>query len=352
MRNSDHVKMDDTAPDGRAPVLVTHWVHNEVLGLLEEFCRPVAPSRNEGVWDPRTIASRHDAQGLMVCMADHVDEELLDAMPQLRVVAAVLKGYDNIDVAACTRRGVWVTALEDLLTTPTAELVIGLMVSVMRRVREGDAVVRSGKFRGWRPDLYGHGLAGATVGLVGMGRLGRAVARRLEAFDAQVVYYDPYSNSAAELTGGGRVTLSELLAESDVVVPLVPLTSDTHHLLGHDAFAAMREGAYVVNVGRGSVVDESAAADALESGHLSGYAADVFAFEDWSCPSRPRDISPRLLEHPSTVFTPHLGSAVDGVRKQMGLAAGEQMRQALAGQRPDGAVNTVASLDRGTRGGM
>src|SRR3954469_1867085 len=158
--------------DRRPPVGVTHWVHEEGLDRLGALSRPLAPSREEGLWDRDAIARHGRAEGLMVCMADRIDEELLARFPRLRVVAGVLKGHDNIDIAACTRRGVWVTVLPDLLTAPTAELVIGLMVAVMRRVREGDALVRSGGFRGWRPRLYGRGLAGATVGLIGMGRLG------------------------------------------------------------------------------------------------------------------------------------------------------------------------------------
>jgi phosphonate dehydrogenase len=333
---------------GRGPlVVVTHWVHQEVLDRLGAFCRPLAPVQEESVWDRDTISRQGGAEGLMVCMADRIDEELLADFPRLRVVAGVLKGYDNIDVAACTRRGVWVTALADLLTAPTAELVVGLMVALMRRVREGDALVRSGGFRGWRPRLYGRGLSGATVGLIGLGQLGRAVARRVQAFDARLVYCDPRPDAGAGIPGVERLALGELLAVSDVVVPLVPLTAGTHHLLGRDALAALRPGAIVVNAGRGSLVDEEAVAAALEDGRLGGYAADVFAFEDRRCPSRPRRISPRLLAHPATLFTPHLGSAVDDVRRQMGLAAAEQVRQALAGERPDGAVNTVPSAPPG-----
>jgi phosphonate dehydrogenase len=328
-------------------VVVTHWVHREVLDRLRGFCRPLAPSREEGVWDRDAIGGQREAAGLMVCMADRVDEHLLEKLPRLRVVAGVLKGCDNIDVTACTRRGVWVTVLEDLLTAPTAELAVGLMVAVTRRVREGDALVRSGGFRGWRPRLYGRGLAGSTVGLVGMGQLGRAVACRVQAFGARVVYCDPQPGAGAP--GADRLALGELLAVSDMVVPLVPLTAGTHHLLGREALAALRPGAFVVNAGRGSVVDEEAVATALEDGRLGGYAADVFAFEDWSCPGRPRGIPPRLLAHPATVFTPHLGSAVDDVRRQMGLAAAGQVRQALAGQRPDGAVNAVTAAPRAAR---
>jgi phosphonate dehydrogenase len=332
-------------------VVVTHWVHQEVLERLGEFCRPLAPSREEGIWDRETVGRQREAQGLMVCMADQIDEEMLASVPRLRVVAGVLKGHDNIDVAACARHGVWVTVLPDLLTAPTAELVVGLLVAVMRRLREGDAQVRSGGFRGWRPQLYGRGLDGATVGLVGMGQLGQAVARRVQAFDARVVYCDPRPDAGAETAAAERLALGDLLAVSDVVVPLVPLTADTHHLLDGDALAALRPGTFVVNAGRGSVVDEEAVAAALEEGRLGGYAADVFAFEDWSHPSRPRRIPPRLLAHPATVFTPHLGSAVDDVRRRMGLAAAGQVGQALAGQRPDGAVDAVpAAPPRGRTG--
>src|SRR5919197_2841618 len=204
------------------------------------------------------MVGRHrEARGLMVCMADRVDEELLARFPRLLVVAGVLKGSDNIDVAACARRGVWVTVLDDLLTAPTAELVVGLMVAVMRRVREGDELVRSGGFRGWRPYLYGRGLAGAAVGLVGKGRLGQAVAQRVQAFDARVVYCDPRTDARAvtPVTPGTpapeRVALDELLAVSDVVVPLVPLTPDTHHLLDGEALAALRPGTFVSTPGGG-----------------------------------------------------------------------------------------------------
>ncbi len=325
-------------------VVVTHWVHPEVAARLAEFCRPVVPSREEGVWPGAQVRARaRDAAGLVVCMADCVDEQLLSACPRLRVVSGMLKGHDNLDVPACTRRGVWVTVLPDLLTAPTAELAVGLMLAVMRRITEGDAHVRGGRFAGWRPQFYGAGLAGATVGIIGMGRLGQAVARRVQAFDARVLYCDPQPlpETCARALGARRVALPELLKGSDVVVPLVPLWGSTGHLLGAEELGLLRPGAFVVNAGRGSVVDEQAVAAALEAGRLGGYAADVFAFEDWRCPHRPVSIPERLLAHPRTVFTPHLGSAVDDVRREMGLAVAAQVRQALAGQRPDGAVNEL-----------
>lgn len=332
---------------GHGPqVVVTHWVHPEAVARLAEFCEPLVPSREEGVWTRAQLCARaRDAAGLVVCMADRVDEQLLGACPRLCIVAGVLKGHDNIDVAACTRRRVWVTVLPDLLTAPTAELVVGLMLAVMRRIVEGDAHVRGGRFAGWRPVFYGASLDGATVGIIGMGRLGRAVARRVRAFDARVLYVDrePLPGPREGELGARRVQLPELLAASDVVVPLVPLGESTRHLLGAGALGQLRPGAFVVNAGRGSVVDEEAVAAALEAERLGGYAADVFAFEDHRSPHRPSGIPERLLAHPRTVFTPHLGSAVDEARRDMGLAVAAQVRQALAGLRPDGAVNEIGS---------
>jgi phosphonate dehydrogenase len=168
-----------------------------------------------------------------------------------------------------------------------------------------------------------------------------AVAARLRPFGTRIVYYDarPLPPDAESELAATRLGLGDLLDVSDAVVAALPLTADTRRLFGAPALAAMRPGAFLVNVGRGSVVDEDAVADALEQGRLGGYAADVFAMEDWALPDRPRHIPPRLLSHPRTLFTPHLGSAVGSVRRQMSLEAARQVRQALAGQRPDHAVN-------------
>lgn len=332
-------------------VVVTHWVHAEVTARLAEFCRPVTPSREQGVWPRAEVLARaREADGLVVCMADRVDAELLAACPRLRVVGGVFKGHDTIDLAACVRRGVQVTVLPELLTAPTAELVVGLTLALRRRVVEGDAWVRSGRHAGWRPRFYGSGLAGATVGIIGMGRIGRAVATRLLGFDARLVYSDPIPlpGPEARRLGARRVWLPELLAGSDVVVPLVPLTEDTRHLLDAEALGRMRPGACVVNSSRGSVVDENAVAEALRDGRLGGYAADVFAFEDTAPEAPSIGVPPGLLAHPRTVLTPHLGSAVDDVRREMGLAAAEQVRAALAGNRPEGAITPAPRRTEGT----
>jgi phosphonate dehydrogenase len=312
-----------------------------VAGYLASFCDPVLPADRE-VWPRSRVAElAADARGLIVCMADRVDEAFLAGCPRLRVVSATLKGYDNFDADACARHGTWLTVLPDLLTAPAAELAVGLTIGIMRRVGEADRHVRSGAFAGWRPRFYGSGLAGATAGIVGMGQVGQAAAAALAAFGTRIVYHDPRSLTAGATRRlrATRLGLSDLLAGSDVVLLLLPLTAATRRLLGAPELALMRPGAFLVNLGRGSVVDEDAVAGALESGRLGGYAADVFAMEDWALPGRPASIPPRLLAQPRTLFTPHLGSAVDDVRRQMSLEAARQVRQVLEGQRPDHAVN-------------
>jgi phosphonate dehydrogenase len=326
----------------RPRVVVTHWVHPEVTALLAEFSDPVGPDRDTGAWPAaRVLELAAGAEGLIACMADRVDGAFLDRCPRLRIVAATLKGYDNFDAAACARRGVWLTTVPDTIVGPTAELAAGLVIGIMRRVGEGDRAVRGGDFAGWRPQLYGTGLAGANVGIVGMGALGRAIAARLRAFGAHIAYCDerPLPPAEEARLEAARFGLEDVMAGSDVIVVALPLGGGTAGLLGRDLLRRARPGAFLVNVGRGSVVDEEAVADALADGRLGGYAADVFAMEDWARPGRPPRIPARLLAHPRTLFTPHLGSAVDDVRRQMSLQSARQVRQALAGQRPANAVD-------------
>lgn len=327
----------------QARVVVTHWVHSEVREYLAEFCDPVIPARHE-VWSQSQVAAlAADADGLITCMADSIDEAFLAGCRRLRVVSATLKGYDNFDAEACTRHGIWLATVPGPLIAPTAELAVGLMIGLMRKVPAGDALVRDGKFAGWRPQLYGASLGGAAVGIVGMGQLGQAIARRLAGFEASLSYYDekPISPEDEQALGVLNLGLEQLAERSDVLVSALPLTSRTRHLIGASLIRRMRRTAFVVNVGRGSVVDEEAIASALEDDRLAGYAADVFAMEDWMFPNRPVSIPDRLLRSSRTLFTPHLGSAVDDIRRQMSLQAARQVRQALNGKRPDNAINSL-----------
>jgi phosphonate dehydrogenase len=331
-------------PSQRPRVLVTHWVHPPVIDFLAQRFEVVAnPERS--TWSRERVrgeASRCEA--MMAFMPDTVDEDFLAACPRLKIVAAALKGPDNFDIAACTRRGVWFTLVPDLLTVPTAELGVALLLGLTRRVLEGDDHIRSGSFAGWRPELYGAGLAGRTVGIIGMGAVGRALAVRLAAFGLRILYADPRPADFSSGVEARRCERAEVIAGSDFLFPLTHLNAATLHMIDAAALASMRRGAYLVNIGRGSLVDEAAVAASIAAGHLAGYAADVFEMEDWALQTRPRVIHPQLLaDRCRTLFTPHIGSAVDEVRQAIAMEAAINIVEALEGRRPHGAINEVAS---------
>jgi phosphonate dehydrogenase len=276
------------------------------------------------------------AQALMGFMTERVDAALLTASPRLRIVAAALKGSDNYDAKACTDAGVWLSVVPDLLTAPTAELAVALAIGLARHMRQGDALVRSGGFGGWRPQLYGRGLEGSTVAVLGLGALGGAICARLRPFGCRLVGMDRH---ARELEGVERLPLDDALAAADFVIVALPLTPETRRLVDSRRIARAPRGALWVNVGRGSVVDEDAMAEALQSGQAGGYAADVFAFEDWADPGRPYNVSFALRARTNTLFTPHLGSAVAAVRLAIEHRAADNILAVLAGGDPPDAVN-------------
>ena len=281
------------------------------------------------------------ADAVITFMPDCFTAGILERCPKLRLISCALKGYDNFDIAACTCRGITVTVVEDLLTVPTAELAVGLIISLARNLMASDRLVRSGNFRGWRPVLYGAGLAGSSVGLLGMGRIGRAIAERLKPFDCTLLYWDR-NRVAPELEvklGIRPADWEELLERSDYVVLALPLTAETTHLIDRKALALMKPGAYLVNPARGSLVDEAAVAEALASGHLGGYAADVFEFEDWARSDRPSTVHPALIKATDrTIFTPHLGSGVRNVRLAIELQAAQNVLDFFSGKEPRGIV--------------
>lgn len=324
----------------RPRVVVSSQVFPETLARLSDTCELDANPGPEP-WPADELQRRCAAAvALLAFMTDRVDAAFLAGCQRLRIVACALKGADNFDAAACADAGVWLTLAPDLLTEPTAELALGLMLALGRNIVPGDRLVRSGAFRGWRPTLYGAGLQGATVGIAGAGRVGQAIARRLPGFlPGRVLLHDRDAAAMEAVTGAEPVAWAPLLAASERLFLALPLTNETRHVLNGAALAALPAGALVVNVGRGSVVDEAAIASALDDGRLGGYAADVFAMEDWALPDRPSTISTSLRAHPRTVFTPHLGSAVVESRRAIELAAADSILQALAGAVPQGAVN-------------
>jgi glyoxylate reductase len=278
-------------------------------------------------WTPVARCDLSDAHALVCLLLDRVDAATIARAPKLRVIANCAVGYDNIDVAAATAAGIAVTNTPDVLTEATAEFTIALMFAAARRVTEGDRLVRSGHWPGWRLDqLLGTGLAGRTLGIVGLGRIGRAVARRAEALGMRVIHSD----------AGSGLPVDELFAEADVISLHCPLTPDTRHLVDARRLALVKPHAILVNTARGGCVDEGAVADALGAGRLFAAALDVFAHEP--------AIDPALLVAPRIVLAPHLGSATTEARTQMAQLCANAVIEIFAGRRPANLVNTDVVL--------
>jgi phosphonate dehydrogenase len=331
----------------KSKIVATNPVFAETRALLEEHAT-LEVNPNIEPWPYEEVRRRcRDATGLLAFMTDRVDADFLAVCPSLRVIGAALKGFDNIDVEAATKAGVWLTIVPDLLTVPTAELAIGLMLSLGRNIVAGDRNIKQRGFHGWRAELYGAGLAGTTVGIVGFGLVGRAIAERLAGFQCRLLAHDQ-SGSEGLAKSRPYVTMTsfeDLIADADYIVLALPLTAETRHIVNSKTVAAMKPGARLVNPARGSLVDEAAVADAVARGHLSGYAADAFECEDWALEDRPRRIDPRLtLPSAPTVFTPHIGSGVTEVRREIELSAARSILDVLAGRIPFGAVNDPRKL--------
>ncbi len=312
-------------------ILVTQPVHADVIERLRAV-GTVDVNPGPEPWSEAEVHQRlAGADAMMAFMPDRVDATTLQHAPRLKTVACALKGYDNFDLAACERAGVVVSFVPDLLTEPTAELAIGLAIAAGRHVLAGDRHVRSGAFAGWRPRHYGTGLHGSCAAVVGLGAVGRAIVDRLAGFGcAEILGVDPVHTDARVR----QATLADVLPLADHLFMAVPLTPRTRHLLNGDALSRCRPGQIIVNIGRGSVVDEQAVTRALEEGRVGAYAADVFEMEDWILADRPREIPPRLLAHPRTVFTPHLGSAVARVRREIESRAADNLLAVLQGRSP------------------
>lgn len=323
-------------------IVATHRIFPETAALLRQAGTLRSPEA-EAFTQPELSAALATAQAVMVFMPDRIDAAFLAAAPRLRIVAAALKGYDNIDTEACTARGVWLSIVPDLLTAPTAELAIGLIIGLARHLRAADLHVRSGAYAGWTPRFYGTSLEESTIGLVGMGAIGRAVAERLAGFRCRMIYCDerPLDGTAEQGLGLAFRPLPALLGEADITVLCLPLSASTTHVVDAGSLALMKPGALLVNPARGSLVDEAAVARALAQGRLGGYAADAFELEDLSRPDRPRVIAPELLAHPNTLFGAHIGSATIAARQAIEARAAANVLDALAGRTPRDAVNRI-----------
>jgi len=252
----------------------------------------------------------------------------LDGLPDLQIVANCAVGYDNIDLEAAAERGVVVTNTPDVLTDATADLTWALILAVARRLKEGGALLAENRWVGWHPQqLLGLELRDSTLGVVGAGRIGQAVARRAVGFGMRLLYADAAARPEVEYaTGAERAKLADLLAQSDVVSVHVPSSPETRGMFGQAEFARMRPGALFVNTARGDLVDETALLDALDSGHLGGAGLDVFSAE----PNVPEE----LARHPRVMALPHVGSATTHTREAMAGLAARNVQAVLGGLAP------------------
>jgi glyoxylate reductase len=294
----------------------------------------VLPADGVVMEQPELEAALPGATALVPLLIHPVDGPLLDRAPSLRIVANVAVGYDNVDVAAATARSVLVTNTPDVLTEATADLAWALMLGLARELIPNDRYLREGRYKRWLPGaLLGADVYGRTLGIVGLGRIGQAVARRANGFGMRVLYHQPRRpDPALEASFDARwVTLEALLGDSDFVSLHCPLSESTRHLIDRAALARMKPTAYLVNTARGPVVDEKALAEALEAETIAGAGLDVYEHEP--------AVEPALLPLTRAVLLPHVGSATRSTREAMARLAVEAVDDLLAGRRPKHPVN-------------
>jgi len=323
--------MEDRAPSDLPLVLIDAAIPDGPVAALDGVAE-VARFADADELERLIVEQGPRIRGLGVQLTTEVDEPLLARLPALEIVADYAVGYDNVDLRAAARRGVAVTHTPDVLTDATADLTWALILAVARRLVEADRLARSGEWVGWHPrQLLGKELTGGTLAILGMGRIGEAVARRGRAFGMGIVYWSRSSRPEIERElGARRLNLAEALAAADVVSIHLPLTLETRHLLDAERFAHMRPDAILVNTARGPIVDEEALADALEGGRLLGAGLDVH--------EREPEVHPRLATSPRTVLLPHVGSATVATRERMAEVVARNLRAMLEGEPPPDAV--------------
>lgn len=295
--------------------------------IVDEFESDDPPSRGELLSRVRGVVA------IVAMLSERIDAELLDAAGgALRVVANFAVGIDNVDLAACRARNVRVTNTPGVLTEATADIAWALILAAARRVAEGDRLVRAGAWRGWTPtQLLGLEMNGATLGVIGAGRIGTAVARRSQGFGMRVLYSHPRDNPELDASlSARRVELDELLRESDVVSLHIPMRLENKHLLNRARLALLKPTAILINTARGAVIDEAALVIALRAGKIAAAGLDVY--------EREPALAPGLAELPNVVLLPHLGSATTATRARMSAMVAENVCAVLAGREPPNPV--------------
>ncbi len=314
--------------------LVTRRLPPAVMARLRSETQLALEPEDRALTKSGIIAAVSSCDALLPSITETIDAEVIAAAPRLRVIANFGVGFNNIDVAAATGRHIVVTNTPGVLTEATADIAFGLLIAAARRFSEGERLVRARQWTGWGPlQLLGGDIAGATLGLVGFGRIGQAVARRAQGFGMRVIYQD-----RMRLSGGEEKRLGvefrdreTLLRESDYVSLHVDYTPETHHLIDEAALACMKPTAVLINTARGAVIDEKALVRALRNGTIASAGLDVF--------EREPQLEPELYDLPNCMLLPHLGSATIGTRTRMGMMAVDNLLAVSRGERPPNCVN-------------
>jgi lactate dehydrogenase-like 2-hydroxyacid dehydrogenase len=318
-------------------ILVTREVFDETLAFLAQHC-DVESNQQDAPFSPETLAQKiADKDGVVCCLTDRVDAKLIERCARLKVVSNIAVGYNNIDIAACTVRGVLATNTPGVLDDSTADLAWALMLGAARRVTELERRVRAGEWRGWRLKQWlGVDVHHATLGIFGMGRIGQAIARRAAGFEMKVLYHNRtrVAPDIERRCNAAYATKEALLAQSDFVVLQVPYSPATHHLIGAPELKLMKPTAILVNSTRGGVVDDVALIAALRDGTLRAAGMDVFENEP--------HLNPGFLELDNVVLMPHIGSSTEATRRAMAMTAAKNLVAALTGGTPPNLVNPEA----------
>ncbi len=316
-------------------VYVTRTIPEVAVNLLRNYCEViyrnelVPPSKEEIIENIRNV------DAIYCTLNEKMDREVIDSSPKLKVIGTMSVGVDHIDIDYATKRGVYVVHTPGVLTETTADLAFGLMLATARRIVEGDRMIREGRWKlAWAPTMMlGHDVYGKTLGIIGLGRIGAALARRAKGFNMKICYYDVVRRPDIEKELGIEyLELEELLKVSDFISIHVPLTAETRHLISEKELRLMKPTAILVNTSRGPVVDEKALLKALKEGWIAGAGLDVFEEE-------PLPHDHPFIDLPNVVLTPHIGSASHDTRNRMAEYAAEGIIKVLRGEEPDNLYN-------------
>ena len=318
---------------GKPRVLLMHPILDPGPAILAEAAEVISYPSNQPLDEGSIRKAAEGCVGIVTLLKDPIRETVLST-PGLKIVSNVAVGYDNIDVPAATAHKVMITNTPGVLDDTTSDFAFALLMATARRVVEADYFTRSGKFKGWEIDmLLGHDVHDATLGIIGIGRIGRGVAHRAKGFNMRVLYFDPNPllPEVEQQLGATGVDLGRLLAESDFISVHVPLTKDTQHLIGAPQFGLMKPTAILINTSRGPVVDEAALVDALNGHKIAGAGLDVY--------EREPAIHPGLISLANVVLAPHIASATIRTRSEMSAMAARNMATAVRGGRPPNLLN-------------